>query len=85
MLPDLQRADRIGEFWGNPESRTFGELLIDYEDDRTLRAVLIGVLRDDGREQTPGEPVASLVPSRQLTSTRGDPAAGPRRATVRMA
>jgi hypothetical protein len=29
MLPDFERADRIGEFWGNPESRTFAELLID--------------------------------------------------------
>jgi hypothetical protein len=32
MLPDLERADRIGEFWGNPETRTFGELLIDCEE-----------------------------------------------------
>ena len=23
MLPDFDRADRIGEFWGYPESRTF--------------------------------------------------------------
>ena len=29
MLPDFQRADRIGEFWGYPESRAFAELLID--------------------------------------------------------
>jgi hypothetical protein len=29
MLPDFDRADRIGEFWGHPETRTFGELLID--------------------------------------------------------
>jgi hypothetical protein len=36
MLPDLERADRIGEFWGYPESRTFAELLIDSEEDRTL-------------------------------------------------
>jgi hypothetical protein len=29
FLPDFERADRIGEFWGNPKTRTFGELLID--------------------------------------------------------
>jgi hypothetical protein len=23
MLPDFERADRIGEFWGYPESRAF--------------------------------------------------------------
>jgi hypothetical protein len=23
MFPDFERADRIGEFWGYPESRTF--------------------------------------------------------------
>ena len=27
MLPDFERADRIGEFWGYPESRDFAELL----------------------------------------------------------
>jgi hypothetical protein len=37
-LPDFERADRIEEFWGYPESRTFGELLIDCEEDQTLRA-----------------------------------------------
>jgi hypothetical protein len=39
MLPDFERADRIGEFWGNPRTRTFAELLIDCEEDRVLRAV----------------------------------------------
>jgi hypothetical protein len=42
MLPDFERADRIGEFWGYPESRAFAELLIDCEEDRMLRAVLVG-------------------------------------------
>jgi hypothetical protein len=36
-LPDFDRADAIGEFWGHPETRTFGELLIDLEEDRTMR------------------------------------------------
>jgi hypothetical protein len=46
MLPDFERADRIGEFWGYPQSRTFAELLIDCEEDRTPRAVLVGMLRE---------------------------------------
>jgi len=49
MLPDFDRADRIGAYWGNPATRTFGELLIDAEQDPYLRAVLVGMLRERGQ------------------------------------
>jgi hypothetical protein len=28
MLPELERADAIGSYWGNPKTGTFAELLI---------------------------------------------------------
>jgi hypothetical protein len=45
-LPDFERVDRIGEFWGHPETKSFGELLIDLEEDKAARAVVFGLLRE---------------------------------------
>jgi hypothetical protein len=53
-LPDFDRADAIGSYWGNPKTRTFAELLIDCEEDKVLRAVLVGMLREGLRDITPG-------------------------------
>jgi hypothetical protein len=50
MLPDFDRADAIGTFWGHPETRTFGELLIDLEENQAARAVVIGMLRECHRK-----------------------------------
>jgi hypothetical protein len=47
-LPDLERVERIGEFWTHSQSRTFAELLI-YEEHPTLREVLVGMLRESQR------------------------------------
>jgi hypothetical protein len=45
-LPDFDRADAIGTFWGHPETRTFGELLIDLGEDKAARAVVFGLLAE---------------------------------------
>jgi hypothetical protein len=49
-LPDFDRVDRIGKFWASPETRTFGELLIDLEEDKAARAVVFGLLAEMERK-----------------------------------
>ena len=44
-LSDFERGGAIQSYWGNPKTRTFAEL-IECEEDRTPRAVLIGMLRE---------------------------------------
>jgi len=45
-LSDFERASRIGEFYSNSRTRTFAELLIDIEEDRFARAVVVRILRE---------------------------------------
>jgi len=50
-LPDFERASLIGEFYSNSRTRTFAELLIDFEEDRYARAVVVGILRESERRR----------------------------------
>jgi hypothetical protein len=53
MLPDHARASRIGEFFGDPRTQTFAQLLIDVEESPHSRAVVLGELRE---RELRGEP-----------------------------
>jgi len=48
MLRDFERADRIGEFWATQRAGPT-PLLIDCEENRTLRGVPVGMLREADR------------------------------------
>jgi hypothetical protein len=49
MLPDFERVARVGEFWSYPNSRSLARLRIDLEEDRTARALVMGILRERSR------------------------------------
>ena len=49
LMPDSERATLIGELGSNPPSPSAAELLIGCEEDRTLRAVLVRMLREIDR------------------------------------
>jgi hypothetical protein len=49
MLPDFDRVDRIGRYWGARRREPSPSSLIDCEEDRVLRAVLVGMLREVDR------------------------------------
>jgi hypothetical protein len=44
--PTSTRAARIGQFYSDPRTRTFADLLIDLEEDRAARAMVVGMLRE---------------------------------------
>jgi hypothetical protein len=46
VLPDIERSARIGELHRNPKTRALAELLIDLEEDRAARALVVGMLRE---------------------------------------
>jgi hypothetical protein len=67
-LPDFDRASAIGEWWSLPRYRSFADLLIDAEEDKATRAVLVGMLAESlsvGNGEAPG-------------SSTGGPMNGPR-------
>lgn len=47
MLPDFDRASRIGDFHADPRTRTFEELLMDIEESAAARGVVLGLLREE--------------------------------------
>jgi hypothetical protein len=49
MLPTSSGPTGSARFWGCPQSRAFAELLTDCDEDRVLRAVVVGMLREMGR------------------------------------
>jgi ketosteroid isomerase-like protein len=46
MLPNLERAKRIGEFSGRTETRAFGELIIDSAEHKAARPAIFGLPRE---------------------------------------
>jgi hypothetical protein len=53
MLPDFERADRIGEFWGTARTRAFAELLIDCEEEPDPSGGARRHVAGDGTEVAP--------------------------------
>lgn len=45
-LPDLERVRSIGEFYADPRTRPFAQLLVDLEDSPQARAFVLGELRE---------------------------------------
>ena len=49
LLPDRERARRIGDLYGDPRTQAFAELMIDLEESPHARAVVLGELRERER------------------------------------
>jgi hypothetical protein len=77
MLPDFERADRIGEFWG-PTRRIAPSrrLLIDYQEDRVLLAVLVGMLREQTASCQLSGYAKATIGGQLLEATSPKPAGG---------
>ena len=58
MLPDFERADRIGEFWSYAQSRTFAELLM------LALAARADLLEDNAHVAVGGNREVTMLPHR---------------------
>jgi hypothetical protein len=80
MLPDFDRADAISTFCGHPETRTFGELLIDLEEDKAAGGC-VRVAQGDGAKVARAEhpsllPVVGVDVRRTRTRRNRNPLVG---------
>jgi hypothetical protein len=69
MLPDHERAGRIGQSFGDPRTQTLAQLLIDLEESPHVRAVVLGERREreprgHNQAQWPKLRRSSIEPSR---------------------
>jgi hypothetical protein len=71
-LPDLERVERIGEFWRQLETRTVGELLIDLEADKAAR-IGLGLARPPAPNTTIVRPSPTPNVGRRPEVAQGPP------------
>jgi hypothetical protein len=53
LQPDFERAATIGQYWANPKTHPFAELLVACEECRAARALLVGMLREQFGDTLP--------------------------------
>ncbi len=71
MLPDHERARRIGEFYDDPMTQTFAKLLIHIEESPHSRALVLGELRSGNSAASPEGRRCNKSAEAELSSQQG--------------